>query len=224
MSDERVPMTLEGKRALEEELRNLKHHERPRIVKAIEEARMHGDLSENAEYKYAKERQSFIEGRIQEIGDKLARADIIDVAMITSSKVMFGATVTLLDIEKETEVIYKIVGTDEADVKKKKISISSPIARALLGKEAGDDSGRTEPRHQLDRAATLAEETRDFFIFVGHPPHVPRVILPALPLRDRFFRAECSLHGRECPRSREGAPATASTEGRQTWAAHRRPS
>ncbi|WP_370275424.1 transcription elongation factor GreA, partial [Hyphomonas atlantica] len=123
---DRIPMTAEGHAALQSELKTLKSVERPNIIAAIAEARAHGDLSENAEYHAAKEKQSFIEGRIAEIDDKLARADVIDVSKLTGGKVRFGATVTLIDVDTEEESTYKIVGEDEASVKDGKISITSP--------------------------------------------------------------------------------------------------
>ena len=135
---ERVPMTKQGAEALREELKYLKGEKRARIVEAISTARAHGDLSENAEYHAAKEEQGFNEGRIRELEDKLARAHIIDPATIDSDKIVFGATVDLIDLETGTEVTYQIVGVDEADLEQGKISITSPIARALIGKEAGD--------------------------------------------------------------------------------------
>jgi len=135
---ERVPMTKRGAEALREELKYLKGEKRAKIVEAISTARAHGDLSENAEYHAAKEEQGFNEGRIRELEDKLARAHIIDPATIRSDKIVFGATVDLIDLETGTEVTYQIVGVDEADLEQGKISITSPIARALIGKEAGD--------------------------------------------------------------------------------------
>ncbi|MFN3834342.1 MAG: transcription elongation factor GreA [Glycocaulis sp.] len=135
---QKIPMTAEGHRALDEELKHLKSVERPSVIQAISEARDHGDLSENAEYHAAKERQSWIEGRVVELEDKLARAQIIDVSRMSGEQVKFGATVTVVDEDTETEATYKIVGEDEADVKSGKISISSPIARALINKETGD--------------------------------------------------------------------------------------
>lgn len=135
---QRIPMTGEGYTALNEELKNLKTVERPAIIAAIAEAREHGDLSENAEYHAAKEKQSFIEGRVAELEDKLARADVIDTSKLNGDRVKFGATVTVLDEETEVESRYKIVGEDEADVAEGKISITSPIARALIGKELED--------------------------------------------------------------------------------------
>lgn len=133
-----VPMTLEGKARLDEELRRLKTEERPRVIQAIAEARAHGDLSENAEYDAAKEKQAFIEGRIQELEDKIARAQVIDPKSIQTDKIVFGATVTLLDVDSEEKKTYRIVGVDEADIKQGSISIESPIARQLLSKKAGD--------------------------------------------------------------------------------------
>jgi transcription elongation factor GreA len=135
----KTPMTMEGAEALREELQRLKHEARPRVVKAIAEAREHGDLKENAEYHAAKEEQGFIEGRIQEIEGKLSNAQVIDVTKIApSGKVIFGTTVKVIDLEKDESRTYKIVGDDEADLKENKVSVSSPIARALIGKEEGD--------------------------------------------------------------------------------------
>ena len=131
-------MTAGGHAALETELKHRQQVERPRIIQAISEARAHGDLSENAEYHSAKEQQSHNEGRIAELEDKLGRAEIIDVAKLTGTKVKFGATVTLVDEDTEEEKKYQIVGDMEADVKSGRISISSPIARALIGKDIGD--------------------------------------------------------------------------------------
>ena len=135
---QRIPMTAEGHAALDAELKNLKTVERPNIITAIAEAREHGDLSENAEYHAAKEKQSFIEGRVAELEDKLARADVIDTSRLSGDTVKFGATVTMMDEETEEESRYKIVGEDEADVATGKISITSPIARALIGKDVDD--------------------------------------------------------------------------------------
>ena len=131
-------MTAEGYQALDAELKRLKTVERPSIIAAIAEARGHGDLSENAEYHAAKERQSFIEGRVAELEDKIARSQIIDVSKLSGKQVKFGATVQLLDEDTGDKAKYKIVGEDESDVKGGKISITSPIARALIGKEEGD--------------------------------------------------------------------------------------
>lgn len=134
-----VPMTLEGAEALREELSRRKFELRPQITQAIAEAREHGDLKENAEYHAAREQQSFNEGRIQEIEGKLADAQVIDVTRIShTGKVIFGTTVTLIDTETDSEVRYKIVGEDEADLKSNKLSVMSPIARGLIGKVEGD--------------------------------------------------------------------------------------
>jgi len=131
-------MTAGGYKALEDEIAHLKSVERPAIISQIAEARSHGDLSENAEYHAAKERQSFIEGRVMELEDKLSRAEVIDVSKLSGKTVTFGATVTLTDEDTDTKVKYQIVGDLEANAKNGKISISSPIARALIGKSAGD--------------------------------------------------------------------------------------
>ncbi len=131
-------MTAGGHQALVAELKMRQSVERPRIIQAISEARAHGDLSENAEYHSAKEQQSLNEGRIAELEDKLGRAEVIDVAKLTGTKIKFGATVSLVDEDTEEEKKYQIVGDMEADVKQGKISISSPIARALIGKDIGD--------------------------------------------------------------------------------------
>lgn len=135
---EKVPMTLEGFAALEVELKRLKSVERPAIIQAIAEARAHGDLSENAEYHAAKEQQGLNEARIAELEDKLSRADAIDVAKLTGDTVKFGAHVTIVDEDTEEEKVYQIVGDLEADVKSGRVSISSPVARALIGKAVGD--------------------------------------------------------------------------------------
>ncbi len=135
---DKIPMTPGGHTALEQELRQRQQVERPRIVEAIAEARSHGDLSENAEYHSAKEAQSHNEGRIAELEDKLSRAEVIDVSKLSGSTVMFGATVTLVDEDTEEEKVYQIVGESEADVKGGKVSITSPTARALIGKKKGD--------------------------------------------------------------------------------------
>ena len=135
---ERIPMTAEGHQALVEEVKFLKSIERPRIIKAIAEARAHGDLSENAEYHAAKEQQGLNESRVQELEDKLSRAEVIDVSKLSGDTVKFGAIVTLVDEDTEEEVKYQIVGEMEGDVKKGKVSITSPIARAMIGKTVGD--------------------------------------------------------------------------------------
>ena len=135
---DKVPMTVAGYAALEGELKRRQQIERPRIIQAIAEARAHGDLSENAEYHAAKEAQGHNEGRIAEIEDRMSRAEVIDVSKLSGNSVMFGATVTLVDDDTEEEKRYQIVGENEADVKSGKVSITSPIARALIGKKIGD--------------------------------------------------------------------------------------
>jgi len=135
---EKVPMTAGGFAALDEELKRLKTQERPSVISAIAEARSHGDLSENAEYHAAKERQGWIEGRIAEIEDRIARAQVIDVSKLSGEQVKFGATVSVLDEDTEEQARYQIVGEHEADVRSGKISVASPIARAMIGKEIGD--------------------------------------------------------------------------------------
>lgn len=139
MSSDKLPMTIRGKALLEAELKRLLHEERPAVIKAIEEARSHGDISENAEYDAAKDRQSMIEGRIGEIQFKLSQAEVVDTSTIKSETVVFGAFVHLLDLENNEKANYQIVGLDEADVKKGLISILSPMARALIGKRKGDN-------------------------------------------------------------------------------------
>lgn len=146
MSMDRVPMTLDGYKKLEEELHRLKAVERPRIIQAISEARAHGDLSENAEYHAAKEAQGLNEARVAELEDKFNRADVIDTATLTGATIKFGATVTLVDEDTDEKVKYQIVGDMEASVKDGKISISSPIARALIGKSKGDSVEVTTPK------------------------------------------------------------------------------
>jgi transcription elongation factor GreA len=141
----KIPMTEGGFSRLEEELRHLKAVERPAIIRAIAEAREHGDLSENAEYHAARERQSFIEGRVGELEDKIARAEIIDISKLSGKQVMFGATVTLVDEDTDEKSSYQIVGPDEADINKKRLSITSPLARALIGKTTGDNVEVTTP-------------------------------------------------------------------------------
>ena len=136
---DKFPLTKEGFAALENELKNLKGVERPNIIAAIAEARSHGDLSENAEYSSAKEKQSFIEGRIQELEVVISRAQVIDPAQVQGGIIRFGATVILADENTDEEKSYQIVGDYEADIEKNKISLSSPLAKALIGKEAGDE-------------------------------------------------------------------------------------
>ena len=134
-----VPMTLESHQLLQEELKQLIRIERPKVVQDIAEARSHGDLSENAEYDAAKDRQGFVEGRIGELGDKIARAQVIDPSTINSTKIVFGAKVTLFDVDSEKEVKYQIVGEDEADLKCGKISITSPVGKALIGHSVDEE-------------------------------------------------------------------------------------
>jgi transcription elongation factor GreA len=138
MADQRIPITTGGLARLKDELKRLKAVERPKIVKEIAEARSHGDLSENAEYHAAKEKQSHIEGRILQVEDWIARAEVIDVGKLSGDRVVFGATVTLADGDSGDEVRYQVVGELEADLKKGRISVTSPIARALIGRSEGD--------------------------------------------------------------------------------------
>jgi len=133
----KFPMTIDGYNKLQSELKQLIHEDRPNIIKAIAEARAHGDLSENAEYHSAKEKQSFIEGKIAEIESTIAQADIIDVSSLSGKEVKFGATVSVIDEDTNQQFTYQIVGEHEADINNKKLSISSPLARALIGKEKG---------------------------------------------------------------------------------------
>jgi transcription elongation factor GreA len=143
---ERVPMTIEGYRTLEVELQRLKSEERPRIIQLIAEARSHGDLSENAEYHAAKEAQGLNEARVADIEDRISRADVVDTSKLSGNTVKFGATVTLVDEDTDEKVKYKIVGDFEASVRDGKISISSPIARALIGKSKNDTAEVTTPK------------------------------------------------------------------------------
>ena len=148
--DQRVPMTPAGEVSLRDELNQLKKVDRPEIIKAIAEARDHGDLKENAEYHEARERQGMIEGRVKDIESKLSNAQIIDVTTITNNGlVIFGATVTLLNIDTEEEISYKIVGSDEANVEENKISISAPLARSMLKKEEGDEFTLITPKGKV---------------------------------------------------------------------------
>ena len=137
MSD-KIPMTAEGLARLEEELRHLRNTARPEVIRAIAEAREHGDLSENAEYHAARDRQSFIEGRVGELEDKIARAEVIDVSKLSGKTIKFGATVTLIDEDTDEKLTYQLVGEDEADVKQGLLAITAPLARALIGKSTGD--------------------------------------------------------------------------------------
>jgi transcription elongation factor GreA len=150
MAQDSLPITLRGKHILEAELKKLMFEERPSVIKSIEEARAHGDISENAEYDAAKERQGMIEGRIGEIQGKLAGAEVVDPATIKSDRIVFGATVSILDTETEEKHTYQIVGVDEADVKKGMISVLSPIARAMIGKKTGEAFTVQSPKGDKD--------------------------------------------------------------------------
>ncbi|SRR5579862_1215533 len=142
----KVPMTSTGFNRLQEELKRLKSIDRPAIIRAISEAREQGDIAENAEYHAARERQGFIEGRVMELEDKIARAEVIDVSKLSGKAVKFGATVSLEDEETEEKVNYQIVGEDEADISKGRLSVTSPLARALIGKTIGDSVEVSTPR------------------------------------------------------------------------------
>lgn len=142
---DKIPMTPDGYSTLEGEFKKLKSEERPAVIQAIAEAREHGDLAENAEYHAARERQSFIEGRIAELEDMLARAQVIDASSLTGTQIRFGATVTLADEDTDEESTYKIVGQHEADIKKGLISVASPLAKALIGKNIGDSTEVVTP-------------------------------------------------------------------------------
>ena len=137
--EKRVPMTLRGFEQLQHEIQHLKNVERPAVIKAISDAREHGDLSENAEYHAAKERQGFIEGRVGELEGKVGRAEIIDVTQVAGDEIKFGATVTLKDEDTDEIALYQIVGSDEADIRNQLLSITSPLARALIGKKKGEN-------------------------------------------------------------------------------------
>jgi transcription elongation factor GreA len=143
---EKVPMTAAGFERLKEELHHLKTTARPEVVRAIAEAREHGDLSENAEYHAARERQGFIEGRVAELEDKIARSQVIDVASLSGDTVTFGATVTLADEDTDEEVTYQIVGEMEADIKNGRLSITAPLSRALIGKQVDDSVEVATPK------------------------------------------------------------------------------
>ena len=154
----KFPMTNQGAERLALELEDLKKVQRPRIVNAIAEARAHGDLKENAEYSAAREQQSFCEGRIQDIEAKLSNAQIIDITKLPNSgKVIFGATVTILNLDTEEEVTYRIVGDDEADIKNNLISVNSPIARGLIGKAADDVVNITTPKGVVEFEITAVQ-------------------------------------------------------------------
>jgi transcription elongation factor GreA len=157
MAEARMPITRAGLVRLKEELKRLKYVERPKIVKEIGEARSHGDLSENAEYHAAKEKQSHLEGRIAQVEDWIARAEVIDVSKHKGDRVVFGATVTLADGDSGDEVRYRIVGELEADLKAGKISVTSPIARALIGRSEGDVARVRSPSGEREYEITLVE-------------------------------------------------------------------
>lgn len=148
---QRIPMTIHGELSLQTELKDLKTSQRPQVISAIAEARDHGDLKENAEYHAARERQSFIEGRIKELESKLSNAHVINVkTMVNRGKVIFGATVKLHTVQKKEEITYKIVGEDEADIQKHKISFISPLARALISKKEGEEVTVKTPKGNVD--------------------------------------------------------------------------
>ncbi|MDR9438537.1 MAG: transcription elongation factor GreA [Halomonas sp.] len=154
----KVPMTVVGEQRLRKELEELKGEARPRVIAAIAEAREHGDLKENAEYHAAREQQGFIEGRIQEIEGKLSNAQVIDVTKLPQTgKVIFGVTVGLINLETDEEVTYRIVGEDEAEIKAGRISVTSPIARALIGKEEGDVVGVKTPGGEVEYEISSVE-------------------------------------------------------------------
>ena len=146
MNMSKIPMTADGFSRLQEELKRLKSIDRPAIIRQIAEARDHGDISENAEYHAARERQGFIEGRLMELEDKIARAEVIDVSKLSGKVVKFGATVTLEDEETEEKAVYQIVGEDEADIAQRRLSVTSPLARALIGKTIGESVEVSTPR------------------------------------------------------------------------------
>ena len=147
---QKVPMTSGGYTNLQEELKTLKSIERPAVIKAIAIAREHGDLSENAEYHAARDKQSFIEGRIAEIEDTISRADVIDISKLSGKKVQFGATVTIADEDTDAETTYQIVGEHESNVNEGRLSVAAPIARALIGKSVGESVEVVTPRGQKD--------------------------------------------------------------------------
>lgn len=153
---EKVPMTAEGHQRLEAELKSLKHDQRPAVIKAIEEARAHGDLSENAEYHAAKEQQGFIESRINDLEGKISRAEVIDPTELSGDRVLFAATVTMIDEDDKT-VTYQIVGGDEVDVSAGKISYSSPIGRAIIGRHIGDEIEVKTPKGEAYYEITKVE-------------------------------------------------------------------
>lgn len=164
MAVQRKPITPHGLRKLKKELRRIREVERPANVRAIEEALDHGDLSENAEYKYAKEQQSFIAGRLKELEGEIARAQVIDPASLSGERVVFGATVALLDLDTDDEVTYTIVGHTESDVSKGRVSVSSPIARGMIGKFEGDEVHIETPKgaRQFEVLSIAFNSTEDW--------------------------------------------------------------
>jgi transcription elongation factor GreA len=158
---QRIPMTPRGKRLLEERLHHIKAVERPQNIEDIETARAHGDLSENAEYKYAKNRQSELEAQIRYCESRLALAQVIDPAKLSNERVVFGATVELADLDTDEEYTYKIVGEDEADIDKKLLSITSPLAKGLIGKEEGDEASIRTPKGVRKMEILSIEMTAD---------------------------------------------------------------
>jgi len=154
---ESYPMTPRGYECLKAELKQLTTKDRPAVISAISSAREHGDLKENAEYHAAKEQQGFIEGRIQELNEKLALANVIDITKLSGDKVVFGATVTFVDVDTEKERSYQIVGADESDISKNRISVSSPIARALIGRSVGDSLTIPIPKGKIEIEITVIE-------------------------------------------------------------------
>ena len=158
-----IPVTAAGLRRLKAELKHLQTVERPRISREIEVARAHGDLRENSEYHAAKEKQSHVEGRILDLNDWIARAEVIDVRKLSGDRVVFGATVTVVDSETEKSVSYRIVGEIEADIKKRHISVTSPLARALIGKQVGDSASVQSPggAREVEIAAVVFDDVAD---------------------------------------------------------------
>jgi transcription elongation factor GreA len=170
MADARMPITPAGLVRLKEELKRLKYVERPKIVKEIAEARSHGDLSENAEYHAAKDKQSHLEGRILQVEDWIARAEVIDVSKLKGERVVFGATVTVADGESGDETVYRIVGELEADLKQNKISVTSPIARALIGKSEGDTARVRSPGGEREYEVVSVEYVEEEIIETSATP------------------------------------------------------
>ena len=174
----KVPMTVVGKAKMEDELKRLKSIERPAVIQAISLARAHGDLSENAEYDAAKEKQAFVEGRIQDLEDKLARAQVVDTTDLKTDKIVFGATIELMNLETEQKQTYRIVGSDESDVKAGMVSIESPIARQLLNKMAGDSVVIKVPKkHKLQDAGLRERFRRESRLLVQlQHPHIVSIL------------------------------------------------